>query len=144
MRKIILLSLLTAFFTSSFAQKDNDKKKVEGSGNVITRNVSVQSFDQLDISGVFSVQLTQGSKEEVRISASYGVDLYPGDVIGSGTVGTGCFLELNGTGKLNDPNYKEQWLQPNDVVEMEIDGLGKLSNTIIAEESDWSILAKKK
>ena len=69
MRKIILLSLLTAFFTSSFAQKDNDKKKVEGSGNVITRNVSVQSFDQLDISGVFSVQLTQGSKEEVRISA---------------------------------------------------------------------------
>ncbi len=29
--------------------------------------------------------------------ASYGVDLYPGDVIGSGTVGTGCYLELNGT-----------------------------------------------
>ncbi len=39
--------------------------------------------------------------------ASYGVDLYAGDVIGSGTVGTGCFLELNGTGKLNDPNYAE-------------------------------------
>lgn len=76
--------------------------------------------------------------------ASYGVDLYPGDVIGSGTVGTGCFLELNGTGKLNDPNYQEQWLQPDDVVEMEIDGLGLLSNTIIAEESDWSILKLKK
>ncbi|MFZ1534188.1 MAG: fumarylacetoacetate hydrolase family protein, partial [Chitinophagaceae bacterium] len=71
-------------------------------------------------------------------------DLYPGDVIGSGTVGTGCFLELNGTGKLNDPNYQEQWLQPDDVVEMEIDGLGLLSNTIIAEESDWSILKLKK
>ncbi|MDZ4793319.1 MAG: fumarylacetoacetate hydrolase family protein [Bacteroidota bacterium] len=76
--------------------------------------------------------------------ASYGVDLYPGDVIGSGTVGTGCFLELNGTGKLNDPNYPEQWLQPGDVVEMEIDGLGKLSNTIVAEETDWSILKLKK
>ncbi len=75
--------------------------------------------------------------------ASYGVDLIPGDVIGSGTVGTGCFLELNGTGKLNDPNYAEQWLQTNDVVEMEIDGLGKLSNTIVAEESDWSILERK-
>jgi fumarylacetoacetate (FAA) hydrolase len=81
---------------------------------------------------------------EIIERASYGVDLYPGDVIGSGTVGTGCFLELNGTGKLNDPNYIEQWLQPNDVVEMEIDGLGKLSNTIIAEETDWSILKQKK
>ena len=81
---------------------------------------------------------------EIIERASYGVDLYPGDVIGSGTVGTGCFLELNGTGKLNDPNYTEQWLQPDDVVEMEIDGLGKLSNTIVAEESDWSILKLKK
>lgn len=81
---------------------------------------------------------------EIIERASYGVDLYPGDVIGSGTVGTGCFLELNGTGKLNDPNYSEQWLQPDDVVEMEIDGLGKLSNTIVAEESDWSILKLKK
>jgi fumarylacetoacetate (FAA) hydrolase len=81
---------------------------------------------------------------EIIERASYGVDLYAGDVIGSGTVGTGCFLELNGTGKLNDANYAEQWLQPNDVVEMEIDGLGKLSNTIVAEETDWSILKLKK
>jgi fumarylacetoacetate (FAA) hydrolase len=81
---------------------------------------------------------------EIIERASYGVDLYPGDIIGSGTVGTGCFLELNGTGRLNDPNYTEQWLQAGDVVEMEIDGLGKLSNTIIAEDSEWSILKQKK
>ena len=81
---------------------------------------------------------------EIIERASYGVDLYPGDVIGSGTVGTGCFLELNGTGKLNDPEYIEQWLQAGDIVEMEIDGLGKLSNTIVAEETDWSILQLKK
>jgi fumarylacetoacetate (FAA) hydrolase len=76
--------------------------------------------------------------------ASYGADLYPGDVIGSGTVGTGCFLELNGTGKLNDPNYTEQWLQENDVVELEVDGLGILSNTIVKEDSDRSLLKIKK
>src|SRR6202011_600056 len=76
---------------------------------------------------------------EIIERASYGVDLYPGDVIGSGTVGTGCFLELNGTGKLNDPNYEEQWLKNGDVVEMEIEGLGHLSNTIVAEKTDWSI-----
>ena len=81
---------------------------------------------------------------EIIERASYGVDLFAGDVIGSGTVGTGCFLELNGTGKLNDPNYQEQWLQAGDVVEMEIDGLGRLSNTIVAEETEWSILRLKK
>jgi fumarylacetoacetate (FAA) hydrolase len=81
---------------------------------------------------------------EIIERCSYGVHVMPGDVIGSGTVGTGCFLELNGTGKLNDPDYKEQWLQEGDVVEMEIDGLGKLSNTIVKDESDFSILALKK
>jgi fumarylacetoacetate (FAA) hydrolase len=39
---------------------------------------------------------------EIIERCSYGVTIYPGDVIGSGTVGTGCFLELNGTGKLKD------------------------------------------
>lgn len=81
---------------------------------------------------------------EIIERASYGVDLYPGDIIGSGTVGTGCFLELNGTGKLNDPSYQEQWLQAGDVVEMEIEQLGILSNTIAGEETDWSILKVKK
>jgi fumarylacetoacetate (FAA) hydrolase len=53
-------------------------------------------------------------------------------------------LELNGTGKLQDPNYTEQWLQPGDIVEMTIDGLGTLTNTIVKEETDWSILQQKK
>jgi len=45
---------------------------------------------------------------------------------------------------LNDPNYEEQWLKEGDVVEMEIEALGKLSNTIVRDESDFSILALKK
>jgi fumarylacetoacetate (FAA) hydrolase len=81
---------------------------------------------------------------EIIERASYGVDLFPGDIIGSGTVGTGCFLELNGTGKLENPDYTEQWLQSGDVVELEIDGLGTLQNTITAEETDWSILKRNK
>ena len=76
--------------------------------------------------------------------ASYGVELYPGDIIGSGTVGTGCFLELNGTGKLNNPDFNEQWLQPGDKIELRIDGLGVLANHIIAEPSGYSILDLKK
>lgn len=58
--------------------------------------------------------------------ASYGVDLHPGDVIGSGTCGTGCFLELNGSGITDN-----QWLGDGDTVELEIEGLGKLSNKIV-------------
>jgi fumarylacetoacetate (FAA) hydrolase len=100
---------------------------------------------------VNGVQVSEGNVGEMDWTfaeiierASYGVDLFPGDVIGSGTVGTGCFLELNGTGKLNDPNYQEQWLKEGDVVEMEIEGLGRLSNTMVAEDTEWSILRRKK
>jgi len=81
---------------------------------------------------------------EIIERCAYGVDVLPGDVIGSGTVGTGCFLELNGTGLFNDPNYQPQWLQPGDVVEMEITGLGRLKNTIVKEDTDFSIMALKK
>lgn len=81
---------------------------------------------------------------EIIERCAYGCDVLPGDVIGSGTVGTGCFLELNGTGLLNDANYQPQWLQPNDLVEMEITGLGMLGNIIKKSESDFSLLALKK
>jgi fumarylacetoacetate (FAA) hydrolase len=81
---------------------------------------------------------------EIIERCAYGCDVLPGDVIGSGTVGTGCFLELNGTGLLNNPDYKVQWLQPGDVVEMEITGLGRLNNTIIKENTEFSILKLKK
>lgn len=80
---------------------------------------------------------------EIIERCAYGANILPGDVIGSGTVGTGCFLELNGTGKRLDPNYKPQWLQDGDDVEMEITGLGLLKNKIVKDESDFSILARK-
>jgi fumarylacetoacetate (FAA) hydrolase len=81
---------------------------------------------------------------EIIERCAYGCTLFPGDVIGSGTVGTGCFLELNGTRLLADPHYKPRWLQPGDLVEMEVTGLGTLSNVIKRAESDFSILALKK
>lgn len=59
---------------------------------------------------------------EMIARASQGVTLYPGDVIGSGTVGTGCLLETT--------QGKGPWLQPGDVVELEIERLGVLRNTI--------------
>jgi fumarylacetoacetate (FAA) hydrolase len=91
-----------------------------------------------------SMSMMDWTFAELIERASYGVDLYPGDVIGSGTVGTGCFLELNGTGKLNNPSYIPQWLKEGDTISLEVDGLGTLTNIIRREDSDWSILEQKK
>ncbi len=55
---------------------------------------------------------------------SYGTTIYPGDIIGSGTCATGCFLELNYA------NKSPQWLKNGDKVELSATGLGKLNNTI--------------
>src|SRR5690606_5613511 len=100
---------------------------------------------------VNGVQVSEGNMgdmdwtfAEIIERCAYGADIMPGDVIGSGTVGTGCFLELNGTGLLNNPDYKPQWLKDGDVVEMEITGLGVLKNTIRKVQSDFSILKLKK
>lgn len=84
---------------------------------------------------VNGVQVSKGNVKDMNWTfgqilerASYGVTLYPGDVIGSGTCGTGCFLELNGSKITNN-----QWLQVGDVVALEIDGLGRLENTVTLE-----------
>jgi len=85
---------------------------------------------------------------EIVERASYGVDLYPGDVIGSGTVGTGCYLELNGTkaleAKKKGKSFTPTWLQVGDTIELEVTGLGKLKHKIVKSDRDYSILAKKK
>ena len=85
---------------------------------------------------------------EIIERASYGVTLYPGDVIGSGTVGTGCYLELNGTwaieAKEKGQTHKPIWLNDGDEIELEITGLGVLKNKIKKSKTSRSILAKKK
>lgn len=81
---------------------------------------------------------------EIIERASYGVDLFPGDIIGSGTVGTGCLLELNGSRKKENSNYEYQWLNTGDEIELQIEGLGKITNKIIKSKSNHSLLKLKK
>ncbi len=45
--------------------------------------------------------------------------LWPGDVLASGTVAGGCGLELN------------RWIQPGDVIELEVEGIGVLRNSVV-------------
>jgi 2-keto-4-pentenoate hydratase/2-oxohepta-3-ene-1,7-dioic acid hydratase in catechol pathway len=79
---------------------------------------------------VNGVLLSEGNMKDLYYSfgemierASLGVTLYPGEMIGSGTVGTGCILELG--------QEVHRWLKPGDKVELEVDRLGVLQNTII-------------
>jgi fumarylacetoacetate (FAA) hydrolase len=60
------------------------------------------------------------TRGRARRHAARNTRLLPGDLLGSGTVGTGCILE-HGDGR---------WLRPGDVVELEIEGIGVLRNVI--------------
>lgn len=57
---------------------------------------------------------------ELLARASQDCTLYPGEIIGSGTVGTGCLLETEAA----------PWLKPGDVVELEVERLGVLINEV--------------
>jgi fumarylacetoacetate (FAA) hydrolase len=65
------------------------------------------------------------SWEAIIERAATNTRLVPGDVIGSGTVGTGCILE-HGDGR---------WLQPGDVVELEVEEIGVLRNVVGSKTS---------
>ena len=70
MKKILFIAsaLFLAIPFSSFSQKD-ENKKIEGSDNIVTKDVAVQSFSELKVSGVFSLYLEQGNTESVKIEA---------------------------------------------------------------------------
>jgi fumarylacetoacetate (FAA) hydrolase len=61
--------------------------------------------------------------EDILNHAARNTRLRPGDVIGSGTVGTGCILEAG----------DDRWLQPGDVVELEVEGIGVLTNQVVSQ-----------
>lgn len=89
-------------------------------------------FDLEMVARVNGQELSRGNTKDIYFTfaqmierASADAMLYPGDVIGSGTVGTGCLLELGG-----ETSALGRWLEPGDVVELEIERLGVLRNTI--------------
>jgi len=78
---------------------------------------------------VNGVEMSRGNFKDMHWSfgdiiarASDSAMLYPGDVIGSGTVGTGCLLELT--------KFQGPWLNHGDVVELEVERIGILRNIV--------------
>lgn len=65
---------------------------------------------------------------ELLTYASRGTTLRPGDVIGSGTVGTGCILELSRV----HGEEKFPWLRPGDQVRLEVEHVGVIESAVVA------------
>ncbi|HLG78145.1 MAG TPA: fumarylacetoacetate hydrolase family protein, partial [Ktedonobacteraceae bacterium] len=89
-----------------------------------------ERYDMTMLARVNGQEISRGNFQQIYYSfpqmiahASRNVRLRPGDVLGSGTVGTGCLLEL-GTGV-------HPWFQRGETIELEIDGIGVLRNTIV-------------
>jgi fumarylacetoacetate (FAA) hydrolase len=104
----------------------SDRLRPSPKGNVLDARMTAH-VNGVQVSEGNVAQMDWTFAEIVRRAAD-GVTLEPGEVIGSGTVGTGCFLELNGSGIT-----KDQWLRPGDVVSLAIDGLGTLTHTIVED-----------
>src|SRR5262249_45378471 len=102
---------------------------------IVTRDTlanfrNAKGFDLIMTARRNGEELSRGNWRDIHWSfsemiayASQDVMLNPGDVIGSGTVGSGSILELGA-------DNVGGWLQPGDVIELEIERMGVLRNTI--------------
>lgn len=80
MRRYFIMASLAVLVSGSVAvaqengkhknkEHNDNRPKIEGSGNVVTKDITVSSFDELSVGGIFSVALKQGNREEVKIEA---------------------------------------------------------------------------
>lgn len=93
-------------------------------------NGASERYDMTMLARVNGREISRGNFRDIYYSfpqmiawASQNARLRAGDVLGSGTVGTGCILELG--------IQVQPWLQPGDLVELEIEGIDVLRNSIL-------------
>lgn len=89
-----------------------------------------ERYDMTMLARINGKEVSRGNFKDIFYSfpqmiayASRNTRLRVGDVLGSGTVGTGCILELG--------TEVHRWLQRGDTVELEVEGIGTLRNTIV-------------
>ncbi|MGP3533269.1 fumarylacetoacetate hydrolase family protein [Microbacterium sp. RD1] len=105
---------------------------------------TVTGFDRTMTLRVNGVEYSRANWADVYYSfgemvayASRGAEVRPGDVIGSGTCGTGCILELSRT--RSEEEYP--WLKAGDEVVAAIEGLGELRSRVVAAPTPPSFRA---
>ena len=88
---------------------------------VMTASVNGKEYSRASLADIY------WSFGEMLSYASRGTEIVPGDVIGSGTCGTGCILELS----LVHGEAEYPWLKPGDVVALEVEQLGRIESTVV-------------
>ncbi|MCZ4521751.1 fumarylacetoacetate hydrolase family protein [Rhodococcus ruber] len=96
-----------------------DRRTATGYDLAMSCTVNGQQYSEARWSDVY------WSFGEMVSYASRGTDVRPGDILGSGTCGTGCIMELF----RSDPD-RYQFLQPGDEVVATVEGLGELRNVV--------------
>jgi len=131
MRKFIAISssilLLTLSFTAAFSQdkeKNKDKPRIEGSGNIVTKNIPVLSFDALSARGVFSVILTQGDKEEVKIEADDNLQ----ELFEVKNEGSTLKIDMKKDGIISSKNKMKVYITFKNLKSMDLNMVGNLSS----------------
>jgi 2-keto-4-pentenoate hydratase/2-oxohepta-3-ene-1,7-dioic acid hydratase in catechol pathway len=99
-----------------------DVKRERSYDLAMTASVNGVEYSRASLANIF------WSFGEMLAYASRGTRVEAGDVIGSGTCGTGCILELS----LVHGQDRYPWLQPGDVVELDVERLGTLRNRVVA------------
>ena len=69
MRRILLVLTAGFFFLHGAKAQNNNRETIEGNGKIVTRDIPVKAFNELEANGVYELRLTQGDKEEVKIEA---------------------------------------------------------------------------
>jgi fumarylacetoacetate (FAA) hydrolase len=101
-------------FATSFGPVLVTPDELDGSSGTMIARVNGEERSRGELGDMFH------KWDALLAQAARNTTLKPGDIIGSGTVGNGCILE-HGDGR---------WLQRGDVVELEIEGIGVLRNTV--------------
>ena len=101
-------------FATSIGPSVVTPDEFDGSSGVMVARVNGEERSRGDLADLHHTW------DAIVAAAARNTHLRPGDILGSGTVGGGCILE-HGDGR---------WLQPGDVVELEVEGIGVLRNTV--------------
>ena len=129
MRKLFLAMTVAALFVTAANSQDHDKNdkdtpRIEGSGNVVTKEFNVSPFTDLDVKGVFSVLLVQGSKEGVKIEADDNLQ----SLFEVKNVGSRLVISMKENSNFNSKKKLKVYISFKNLKDMELKTVGDISS----------------
>jgi 2-keto-4-pentenoate hydratase/2-oxohepta-3-ene-1,7-dioic acid hydratase in catechol pathway len=95
-------------------------------------DITMRAYINDELIGEDSMASMSWTPGELVAYASRGTWVQPGDILGSGTCGNGCLVELHGRHGKQEPAL----LQPGDSVTIEIERIGSIRNTVVPSTAE--------